>query len=53
MGDALGHQLVLDVYEQVDEPLRSELGVWSLLYCKEEGDLKDRSSNPAVCSGTG
>ena len=31
MGDAVVHQLVLDVYEQVDDLLRPELGDWSLL----------------------
>lgn len=31
VGDTLGHQLSLDIYEQADEPLMSEQGVWSLL----------------------
>lgn len=31
LGDTLGHQLVPNIYEEVDELLMSEPGVWSLL----------------------
>lgn len=30
-GDTSGHQLALEVHKQIEEPLRSECGIWSLL----------------------